>query len=218
MKRVLVYVEGQTEETFVRDVLNPYFNEQGIHLIPTLAVTKRVVGGANFKGGIQTFDKVRGDIQRLLSDSSAVAITTMVDYYGLPTNFPGKKDTIKGDVHERVKYIEQEFALSINSSRFIPYLSVHEFEALLFAKPISIVETLSKPSALAELQKIRASFATPEEINDSPTTAPSKRLEKLFPDYQKPLYGILIAQTIGLTTLFQECPHFKEWVQRLEKL
>lgn len=218
MKRVLVYVEGQTEETFVRDILNGHFTEKGIYLTPTLAVTKRVAGGPNYKGGILTFDRVKGDIQRLLNDNGAVAVTTMIDLYGLPLNFPGKQDTVKGGAYERVRFLEQRFAESIDNHKFIPYLSLHEFEALLFAEPATITETLGQQNKLAELKKIRSSFTTPEEINDSPITAPSKRLEKLYPDYQKPLFGALIALNIGLATLCEECPHFGEWIRRLEQL
>jgi hypothetical protein len=218
MKRVLVYVEGQTEETFVRDILNPYLNERGIYLIPTLAVTKRIVGKPSHKGGIVTFEKVKGDIHRLLGDNGSIAVTTMIDFYALPSNFPGKQDKILGNVYDRVQYLEQKFTKDINNPKFRPYLSLHEFEALLFSRPQLIAETLGQPNKIPELNKIRTSFATPEEINDSPVTAPSKRLERLFPDYQKPLYGALIALNIGLTTLCQECPHFAEWVQWLEQL
>ena len=35
MSRVLVFVEGQTEETFVRDLLVPYFAPLGIYLTPS---------------------------------------------------------------------------------------------------------------------------------------------------------------------------------------
>ena len=69
-----------------------------------------------------------------------------------------------------------------------------------------------------EFQKIRDEFETPEEINDSPETAPSKRVEDLVPGYEKPLLGTLAVLEIGLPQIRVECPHFSSWLERLEVL
>ena len=68
-----------------------------------------------------------------------------------------------------------------------------------------------------QFQAIRSEFSTPEEINDSHDTAPSKRVERLIPHYQKPLAGVQAAIAIGLDAIRRECPHFNEWVRRLEE-
>ena len=68
----------------------------------------------------------------------------------------------------------------------------------------------------AQFQAIRDAFATPEEINDSPVTHPSKRVEALVPGYEKPLLGALAVLEIGLEAIRAECPHFREWLERLE--
>ena len=78
MKRVLVLVEGQTEETFVRDVLAPHLLDRNVALIPKILVTKRVKSGGHFKGGVTSYDKVKGDVQRLLADTHAERVTTML--------------------------------------------------------------------------------------------------------------------------------------------
>ena len=52
MKRVLILVEGQTEETFVRDLLEPHLSRRGVFPVPILAKTKRTTSGQTFKGGI----------------------------------------------------------------------------------------------------------------------------------------------------------------------
>ena len=44
---------------------------------------------------------------------------------------------------------------------------------------------LSEPRKQKEFEAIRASVATPEEINERPEFAPSKRIVKLFPAYRK---------------------------------
>ena len=92
MRKVLVLVEGQTEEKFVKEVLNPHLNNYGKYLIPTLVNTKIVKSGPNFKGGIISYTQVRRDLMRLLGDTSALRVTTMFDLYGLPGEFPGRQD------------------------------------------------------------------------------------------------------------------------------
>ncbi|MDP2936062.1 MAG: DUF4276 family protein, partial [Dehalococcoidia bacterium] len=47
--------------------------------------------------------------------------------------------------------------------------------------------------------------------------APSKRVLDLIPKYQKPLLGTLAVLEIGLDTIRKECPHFNDWVTRLER-
>ncbi len=90
MRKVLILVEGQTEERFVKDVLQPYLWDGGVHPEPKIVTTKRVKRGAHFKGGITNFKKVEDDLRRFLGDTDAALVTTMFDYYGLPDDFPGK--------------------------------------------------------------------------------------------------------------------------------
>ena len=66
------------------------------------------------------------------------------------------------------------------------------------------------------MQAIRDAFESPEDINDSPLTAPSKRIEELYPGYQKTLHGPLALLEIGLPALRRECRHFGGWLTRLE--
>lgn len=69
---------------------------------------------------------------------------------------------------------------------------------------------------MEELDVTRSAFGTPEDINDSPETAPSKRIQRLVPHYEKPLHGILAFLDIGLQKVRDECPHFAQWIRRLE--
>src|SRR5260370_18972772 len=105
----------------------------------------------------------------------------------------------------------------IGSPRFTAYLSLHEFEALLFSDPAKIAEALelgARPGT--KLARIRNSFPTPEHIDDDPNTAPSKRLLDVYPSYVKTVDGIRILNDIGLETVRQECPHFNDWLTLLE--
>ena len=217
MKKVLVLVEGQTEERFVKDVFYPHLHQSGIYLIPKIATTKRVKSGPDFKGGIISYERVRNDIIRLLRDTNAACVTTMFDLYGLPSEFPGKS-TASGDPYAKVRTVEQAFEQDINHPRFLGNLILHEFEGLLFIEPSQIARTLNQPPKEQTLQEIRNAFHTPEEINDSRLTSPSKRIINIFPQYQKVVHGNIISRRIGMNAIRENCPHFDEWVTRLEEL
>lgn len=218
VKRVLISVEGQTEETFVREVLSPYLSDGGIVLIPTLVNTKIVKSGPNFKGGVVSYGKVKRDLQRLLNDADAVAVTTMYDVYELPKDFPGY-GRCPGRPYDKVACLEAAFAVDINHRRFKPYLQLHEFEAFLFVDPAQTGQELGLLSRQVEsLTQIRAGFATPEEINDHPQTASSKRLLNIYHAYDKTFDGPLITVSVGLARLRAACPHFDGWVKWLENL
>ncbi|MEW6202789.1 MAG: DUF4276 family protein [bacterium] len=222
--KVLILVEGQTEERFIKDIITPHLEKFDVFPIPIIVTTKRVKSGADFKGGISSYTKVKREIQRLLGDTGAKAVTTMLDFYALPDDFPRKKSIININCYGKVKIVEDALVEDVNHKKFIPYLQLHEFEGLLFSLP----ETIAKPFAdittteyrrlVNELQNIRKSFKTPEEIDDNPETCPNRRIKKLIPYYRKVLYGTVIARNIGLDTIRQECPHFNQWIEKLEAL
>jgi hypothetical protein len=218
MEKVLVLVEGQTEETFLRDALTPYLSRKGIYLVATLAKTKREKAGPDFKGGIVSYRKVRNDILKLLGDTSATLVTTMIDFYGLPTDFPGHKNLPSGSCYKRVAHLEDAFQKDINDPKFLPYFAVHEFEAMLFVAPEYIARLFPGLLLENELLEIKASFNSPEEIDEGPNTAPSKRLLSLVPEYRKPLHGPLATLEIGIDRIRIECRHFNSWITKLESL
>jgi hypothetical protein len=151
---------------------------------------------------------------------SDVRLTTMFDLYRLPADFPGTFEAEKKHmVHERVKMLEAAFAADVVDSRFIPYIQMHEFEALIFAD----VSRLSIPypgpertPALTELERQQKEFGNPEEIDlEAP---PSKRIREQIPDYEKVSAGVLAVEAIGLMRIRDVCTHFNDWLTRLEKL
>ncbi|MBN9681669.1 MULTISPECIES: DUF4276 family protein [unclassified Corallococcus] len=217
MKRVLILVEGQTEETFVREVLAPHLLRLGLALIPRLVVTKYVKEGGSFKGGVPQYALVQGDLRRLLGDTGATCVTSMLDYYGLPKDFPGLATRPQGDCYARVDHVERAFAEDIGHRRFLPHLVLHEFEALLFTDPSQCSISFSTEE-ITKLQVIRASAQSPEEINEHPDTAPSKRVLAVSPGYQKTLHGPLAVMSIGLPAIRAACPHFAQWLSKLEAL
>jgi hypothetical protein len=217
-KRVLILVEGQTEERFVKDVLGPAFFDRELFFHATILVTKRVKGGSNFKGGVTNFAKFKNDAQRLLNSAGGALVTTMLDYYRLPLDFPGMKSRPEhGTPLQRVTHVEAAIAKNFNSPpNFEPFLALHEFEAWLFSSMTELPRALTESRKQKEFQAIRASVATPEEINERPEFAPSKRIADLFPAYKKTLHGPTIAARIGLDQIRKECPHLNDWMNTLE--
>ena len=219
MSRVIAVVEGQTEQTFVRDVLAPWLGWRGVML------SARLVGKPGHKGG-GSFHRARNDIISLLKQQSDTYVTTMFDFYGMPNSWPGRDDARKLAHPNKAPSIEQaiheqigaELGGSFDDDRLIPYVQMHEFEALLFSEPSALSQVMREPDTEEDLQAIRDGFSTPEEINDDPNTAPSKRIESLYGNYQKPFHGRLAATRITVEVMREECPHFNEWIDTLESL
>ena len=216
-KRVLVLVEGQTEERFVKDVLQPAYSGRGIYFFPTLLVTKRVKNGPNFKGGITNFAKFKNDVNRLLNSAGDALVTTMLDYYALPKDFPGMSTRPVSTAMERVRHVEDEIAVDFGRPlNFVPFLALHEFEAWLFSSPIELPKVMTERTKESAFTSIIREFSSPEEINEKPESAPSKRIKALFPAYRKTLHGPLTAQRIGLEHIRASCRHFDDWLMKLE--
>jgi hypothetical protein len=54
-------------------------------------------------------------------------------------------------------------------------------------------------------------------INDQRETSPSHRLERIILGYNKIVYGIILAEAIGLNNIRKKCPRFNTWLDNLEK-
>lgn len=228
MTRLIVHVEGQTEELFVNETLAPHLYKKGFTLI-----SARLIGNARLRanrGGIKGWDSVKRDIQRHLEQDRGCYVTTMVDYYALPQSgqkaWPGRHEATDLPHDFKAQHIEnllQQKVIALCNShtainRFIPYIALHEFEALLFSDCHAFASSLNCFEVESQLYTIRNSFQTPEHINDSPETAPSKRIEEIFPRYEKLLFGNIAALEIGIDSMRAQCPHFSDWLTRLESV
>jgi hypothetical protein len=217
MKKVFIYVEGQTEEVFVRDVLAPYLERRCL-LTPILAKTKRTKAGETFQGGISSYRQVKSDIQNLLRDSSVVLVTTMIDYYGLPRDFPGKSTLPNGTAYDRVRHLESAFASDIGDERFLPFLVLHEFEALVLVEPEKLESVLPRCERnVRDLIKDIGNLP-PEEINEGYETHPAERIRRRIPGYQKRLHGPRVVEKTGIDVIRERCPHFRSWLEQLASL
>ncbi len=224
MKRLHITAEGQTEEAFVNKTLKHHLAQFGVYADVRCVLTSRK-RNKEFRGGVTTYMKAKNDITRWLFEeihNTDVAFTTMFDYYALPNDFPGYEESLKQqDPYQKVAIIERALALDINDSRFIPYIQLHEFEALLFVNPQKFeIEYFDKPDGIATLMAIANNFENPELINQGEETAPSKRIIKVYGDYSdnKPTIGSMIAHEIGVDAIKKKCAHFNEWLTKLEQL
>jgi hypothetical protein len=219
--RLNFVVEGQTEETFVRDVLAEHLATHGVYAVARCVETSRT-RLKTFKGGMSTYARAKGDIERWLKQDRAAYFTTMFDLYGLPDDFPDmRKIKSVRDPRAKAELIENAIAKDVGDQRLIPYIQVHEFEALLFCAPNVTDTALGAPpvgSKLNALQQIRDSFPSPEHIDDGASTAPSKRIVQIYSGYRKQVFGPLIVLRTGLTALRRECAHFHDWISKLEAL
>ena len=228
MARLLVHVEGETEEAFVNEVLRRHLVRCGYE-----RVSARLVGNArqrDRRSGIRGWGAVRKDIIRHLREDGGCIATTMVDYYGLPQSgekaWPGRAQATSLPVAGRGPHVETallddlrvEIGSDVDCRRFLPFVVVHEFEGLLFSDCEAFARAVGQIALADSFQEIRDSFETPEDIDDSPLTAPSKRVEALIPGYVKPLFGNLAALEIGLDKISAACPHFRTWLSQLEAL
>ena len=225
MRRLLVHVEGPTEETFVNNVLGPHLGGQGY-----LSVAARLMGDArprSRRGGLSWQSVRKGILRHLKQDPQAVA-TTMVDYYGMPQSrskrWPGRVEAASLPFLQKAETIRNALARDIsegmgtefNPRRFIPYVSMHEFEALLFSDCMGFARSVGLPEIGRAMQGILDGFGSPEEIDDSYTTAPSKRILALLPSYDKEAMGATAIRGIGLENIRRQCPNFACWLSRLE--
>ena len=223
MIRVNIVVEGPTEEDFVNDVLAPVLWVREVYAIA------RVVGTAGHQGGHVTFERVRNDSVLFLKQERTTYCTTLIDYYGLGGHWPGMPVAEHQPTGAKARALEQPLWRQVVADvpdllradvRFRPYLQMHEFEGLLFSDPNALAIGLDRADLQQAFAGIRAGFSTPEEINNSRETAPSKRIIQHFSAYEKskPFYGILAALNVGLGAMRAQCPRFNAWVTWLERL
>ncbi|MHB1654153.1 MAG: DUF4276 family protein [Desulfitobacteriaceae bacterium] len=177
MARLKMIVEGQTEETSVRDVLAPHLGAVGVYVSVRCVETGRNKSLIS-RGGLSKYEKAKNDIVRWLKQDTQAFLTTMFDFYRLPENFPGKKNLgMNLDPYMKVTLLERDYATDIDNSRFLPYIQLHEFEALFFSDIEKLkVFFIDRHSAIDSLKfEIRA-YPSPEHINEGKATAPSKRI------------------------------------------
>lgn len=217
MSRIIVICEGETEREFCKTLLSEHFAHIEKYIDAPLI--------KHSNGGIVRWEILKKQIETTLRKERDAILTLLIDYYGLHEkhDFPGWDEAEKIiDKIERVSYLENTMRQDIDDSiryRFIPYLQLHEFEALLFCD-VEIFKNMIPEKELAGLQELQTVIAdnpNPELINTKRETSPSHRLNRIIKGYNKIVYGNLIAERIGLVTIRSKCLRFNNWLNTLEK-
>ena len=224
MNELIIIVEGETEQTFVRDQLAAHLALRNTSVWPVLPGRHRI------HGGVKKWEVARQDIIRTLKEGRYCS--TMFDYYAMPTDWPGRADAVKKPWNDRASTVEERIHADITSAMggsfnpkfFIPYVQLHEFEALAFAD-VGILASVLSPIGWHSSEWLQQKFADivnqaghPEAINDGRETCPSRRIAGVVPAYKKRAQGPIVTRRIGIDVLRVQCTHFGEWVGRLERL
>ncbi len=224
MKRLYLTVEGQTEATFAQSVLTPHLAGFNVFLGPPRFTGLRARRGGRIpRGGLlskfaPTFQDMRDWLKQ---DQSAEArFSLMVDLYSLPHDFPGyDAGMAQAAGTKQAIALEKSLADELGDARFIPYLQVHEFECVVLADPCASCGALRVPESAARIAMRRmCRLCDAGRYQSWPPFASERRIKQRIPAYDENVAGPLLAGDIGLSTLRQTCPHFGEWLRRLEQL
>lgn len=212
MKRLYIIVEGQTEQEFVKDIIVPYFSNLGFNDVRPFLIRTSRTG----RGGFVNYLHLKNDIIRLLKQETEIIITTLVDFFRMPINIPKYDECINRNVNifDKVLCLEKSIGDDISDRRFIPYIQLHEFEAILFSSNKGF-EYYYEPKIYSQTQSIIDKYENPELINDRPETAPSKRLLKIIPSYDKVIDGNVIAMEVGFIAINEKCSRFRNWISQI---
>jgi len=217
-KRLHITTEGQTEETFVNNTLSVYLGQFNISAVARSVLTNKDKKKF-YRGGVISYEKAKNDIVCWLKEdrNSDVYFSTMFDLYALPNDFPKFEEAKKcADVYRKVEVLEEAFKEDIGDYRFLPYIQLHEFEALILSKPEELLyEYFEYEDEVKKLVELLEEIQNPELINTE--KAPSKRIEELIPEYNKVSGGTATVARIGIEYLIDTCKHFKDWLDRLVK-
>jgi hypothetical protein len=218
--QIVTLVEGKTEQIFIQDIVSPYLAGKGIYITPI------IISKPGQKGGDVKFARVKNDIELHLKQRPDTYLTLFIDYYGLKKDWPGfeeaKNQSTPSGKAEKINtatknQVNNLFGNNDAERRFIPYVAMYEFEAMLFSEPQELAAQLQVPQS--RIDKILSDCGgEPENIDDSPLTAPSRRIEALSPRFKKTSTGIAIAKAIGLEKIRSHCALFNNWLTNIESL
>lgn len=212
MKRLVFIVEGDTEVAFIHKRMIPYLMNRGYH---TAMNAQKITTNRQLhkKGSVVNFEYLSNEVKRVAAQKN-VLITTLLDFFRLPVTFP----CYTTDSH-KISDIEQAVRRGVEGvdvSIFYPYIQRHELEALMYTSMDGFEIVCDEKKELDQLRAIVDGYQTPEDINSGAETSPSKRLIKIFPAYDKVLYGELIFEALEIDAIRARCPLFNDWVMALE--
>ena len=202
-----VVCEGQTETDFIKQLNKKCFNKLNISLKPVgINDEQKNIGGNISIARIVDFLHKHSNMYPML--------TTFIDFYRLKNKGNKKVSELEEEIKKEF-YKDNKYRNKI----LIPYIQMHETEALWFSDINAIIQVKNANKKQKEdLSKIIEKYKNPEDINDSYETAPSKRLENIFCDYSKVIDGKEISNKISINIFIEKCPRFSKWVNEISNL
>ncbi len=214
MPKINILVEGITEEVFVKQVLDPYINHRfnATSISAVVLATKIDRDGKKWRGGLNNYAKFRSDAKKLLADRGASLLTCMIDLHALPHDFPGYHEAAGLPFRSKVSL---RLFDDLANDRFLPYISTHEFEALLLSNPRLLSEIVGGTAdQLTSFMNRLPNGCSPETINSD--LHPSSRILQAFPQFDKVRHGATFAEKARLDEIRRSCEHFNQWISHIE--
>lgn len=208
--RLVFIVEGDCEIAFINKMIIPYLykyvgaSEWGMNA--QKITTNRKL---NRKGGNVNYTYLKNEIERVAAQQGNVWITTFMDFFRLPNDFPNYSLEYRD-----IDAIEEGIKQDMGYERLLPYIQKYEFETLLFASMDGFYFLLDDDKQLEQIQKIIDSYENIEDINGGKETAPSKRLLHIF-NYDKVADSGLVLDELDVETMREKCPRFDRWIEGL---
>lgn len=211
--------EGTTEHLFANRVLAPYLALKGIYVHASVLPKK------GESGGDVRFERVKLVVEGYLKQRLDTLVATFVDYYGIKS-WP-RLDQVRAcdnlspeQIAEQlnnaaIDSLSEDLSKYVVANRYFPFMAVHEFEALLFSDSGLLAEAIGIDRNC--IDSVLNECGAPEKINNSPQTAPSKRLAKWSEGrFGKTTTGVVLAAKIGIDKMREQCPNFHAWLSRIE--
>jgi hypothetical protein len=216
LRQVAIVVEGQTESAFVTEILAPYLQAMEVYVTPVIVKTSRLADGTTFKGG-GMWKHYENDIRGLLKATHLDRVSILVDFYAYPKDGPGVDCCARPHQSRRCVDLRiAAMAAAIGDPRFLAHVVLHEFETWVIASATGTSHVLGDEAVAKSLQaEARSVNGDVELLNDSLATAPSKRVQKCWSDYDNVTGGIEVIREAGLPAVMERCPGLKAWVDQL---
>jgi hypothetical protein len=222
VKRLFIYVEGQTEEFFVDRMLRHHLNAHGVKVERSL-LAKRDFAPDGLRGGFINWPAMEADMRNWFADNpdtatTEVRFTTFLDLYAMPREVPGYPGLRAATTPAHVEAIEGAIGAKLTEPRFYPYLQRHEFEALLLAHPPALSSIFSDSADRVAALEASIAGIDPEDIDHGRATHPAARIQAAISDYYdlKASHGYWVAAEVGLERMRDRCPRFRAWLERWE--
>lgn len=213
MNRLVFIVEGDCEEYLVNKKIIPYLYQHITNGSQWAMNAQKIVTNRkkNARGGNVSYQYLKADIERTSKQNEGnTYITTFMDFFRLPNDFPGYETSDINKIEESVKEDNKGIKL-------IPYIQKYEFETLLFSNRDALEAVIDDDKGMKEIDTILSKYPNIEDINSSPDNAPSKRLGRIF-HYNKTADSSIVLDFIDMNEILAKCPRFSDWIKQLTTL